>query len=203
MVQPKTSGVLLHPFVYIIGSGGHTTEMAKILTALLRHSEPFRERFRNHPNRFLIANTDITSEVRFEKSLAMAGFSESLKKEGAIVRVPRSREVLQNWFTTIWTALYSFLWSLWFVYQQRPGLILCNGPGTCVPFCVATYIWRLLGILDRSTKLVYIESFCRVQSLSLSGKMLLPLMDMFVVQWEPLAAKYGHKPHVYYFGNIL
>jgi hypothetical protein len=41
---------------------------------------------------------------------------------------------------------------------------------------------------------VFIESFCRVQSLSLSGLLLYPLVDEFVVQWPQLVAR-QQQPH--------
>lgn len=49
----------------------------------------------------------------------------------------------------------------------------------------------MLGL--RYTKIVYVESFARVKSLSLTGKLLRPLVDTFVVQW-PDAAGDGAGP---------
>jgi beta-1,4-N-acetylglucosaminyltransferase len=39
-------------------------------------------------------------------------------------------------------------------------------------------------------KLLFIESFCRVTSLSLSGKLLYPLASRFLVHWPQLKAKH-------------
>ena len=39
------------------------------------------------------------------------------------------------------------------------------------------------------TRLVYLESVCRVRTLSLTGRLLLRLADAFVVQWDELRAK--------------
>jgi hypothetical protein len=61
---------------------------------------------------------------------------------------------------------------------------LHNTPGTCLPICLAGYALRLLGV--RRVKVVFIESFCRVQSLSLTGRLLYYLADRFVVQWPGL-----------------
>ena len=33
------------------------------------------------------------------------------------------------------------------VFAARPALVLCNGPGTCVPVAVAALLLRLLGEL--------------------------------------------------------
>jgi len=37
------------------------------------------------------------------------------------------------------------------------------------------------------TRIIYVESFARVKSLSLSGKLLRPFVDKFVVQWPEAA----------------
>lgn len=200
------------PIFLILGSGGHTTEMAKIYRILLLNSESIRSYLEHHPKRYLVANTDTTSEIRFQKYIEDVDHNEFIMnvkdrevgKGSTIIRIPRSREVNQSWFTTILTTLYSFLWSIWLVYKQRPQLILCNGPGTCVPICLAVFLWRLVGLLNsRSTKIIYIESFCRVQTLSLSGRILLPIVDLFIVQWETLAKRYSSKKQVKYFGRLI
>lgn len=41
----------------------------------------------------------------------------------------------------------------------------------------------------RSPRLVYVESFARVETLSLTGRMVRPLVDRFVVQWAHLAMR--------------
>lgn len=43
-------------------------------------------------------------------------------------------------------------------------------------------------LLFRPCSLVFVESFCRVESVSLSGRLLYPVVDEFVVQWPQLAA---------------
>jgi beta-1,4-N-acetylglucosaminyltransferase len=37
---------------------------------------------------------------------------------------------------------------------------------------------------------VYVESFARVKTLSLSGKLLYPFVDRFIVQWPGLKEKW-------------
>jgi beta-1,4-N-acetylglucosaminyltransferase len=83
------------------------------------------------------------------------------------------------------------------VWKLRPGLIICNGPGTCVLLCYAAFLLRLLGVYQ--PVLVFAESFCRVSSLSLSGKLLYPIVDKFVVQWPGLADRYSRAE---YLGRI-
>lgn len=76
--------------------------------------------------------------------------------------------------------------------------VLCNGPGTCVPLCTAGLLLGLLGL--KRVLLVYVESICRVESLSLSGKILYHISDYFFVQWSTLKDKY---PKSIYLGRIV
>lgn len=59
-----------------------------------------------------------------------------------------------------------------------------NGPGTCVPVAYTYFLLNCLNIT--STKLVFIESWCRVQKLSLTGRLLKPICHEFIVHWPEL-----------------
>jgi beta-1,4-N-acetylglucosaminyltransferase len=61
--------------------------------------------------------------------------------------------------------------------------------GSCVPICISAFILRVLAVAD--TTIIFSESYCRVQSLSLSGKILYPICDRFVVQWPQLLTDYS------------
>ena len=61
----------------------------------------------------------------------------------------------------------------------------CRAAGTCVPLCYSVLLLRFLGVLP-SCKIVFVESVCRTRSLSLTGLLLFPVTDRFVVQWEGL-----------------
>lgn len=87
---------------------------------------------------------------------------------------------------------------LLFVFVLLLFQVLCNGPGTCVPLCLAGL---LLGILRmKKVLIVYVESICRVQTLSLTGKILYPISDYFFVQWSSLRDKY---PKSIFLGRIV
>jgi beta-1,4-N-acetylglucosaminyltransferase len=49
-------------------------------------------------------------------------------------------------------------------------------------------------------KLIFFESWCRVEDLSLSGKLVRPIADEFIVHWPELAAKYKKCK---YYGSII
>ena len=75
-------------------------------------------------------------------------------------------------------------WLAWqVILQERPQLVLSTGAGVAVPFIILA---KVTGI-----KTVFIESFTRVEELSLSARLVLPFLDVIYVQWEQLVAKYS------------
>ena len=69
------------------------------------------------------------------------------------------------------------------IQEEKPQLVMSTGAGVAVPFIILA---KFCGI-----KTVFIESFTRVQELSLSARLVLPFLDTLYVQWEELAAKYS------------
>jgi beta-1,4-N-acetylglucosaminyltransferase len=87
-----------------------------------------------------------------------------------------------------------------------PDLILTNGPGTGVCVVLASLILRFCGFSGPSSsrspsqwqhsgqmRTIFVESWARVRTLSLSGKILLPFVDRFLVQWPSLEGRGGGK----------
>ena len=60
--------------------------------------------------------------------------------------------------------------------KEQPGIIVSNGAGVAVPFF---YVGKLLGC-----KLIYVEVYDRIDSPTLTGKLVYPITDVFVLQWE-------------------
>ncbi|MHA1942954.1 MAG: hypothetical protein ACW96M_01025 [Candidatus Thorarchaeota archaeon] len=89
---------------------------------------------------------------------------------------------------TLVTLVLSFFYLLLF----RPNVIISCGTGLTVPIFYAA---RALGI-----KMVFIESMSRVESLSMTGRLLLGKTDLFFVQWSELAARI---PGTTYGGQLL
>jgi len=158
----------------VFGSGGHTTEMIMLVRKL--------SAAKFHPVHCLIAQSDTTSKAKV--MTAQISFADDVVWH----EIYRSREVKQSWFTTVFTTLISLLHSLVLVLKIRPQLIICNGPGTCVPLCAAAFLYKILGLMN--TQIVFVESFCRVQHMSLTGRLLYYIADRFIVQWAPLLDNY-------------
>lgn len=86
---------------------------------------------------------------------------------------------------------------------MRPwvDVLVLNGPGTAVILVAVAWIRRVSLHLPSGrrlgakcqviglphTKIIYVESFARTNSLSLSGKILRGFVDVFVVQWPEAA----------------
>ncbi|PWA35353.1 hypothetical protein CTI12_AA610280 [Artemisia annua] len=58
----------------------------------------------------------------------------------------RSREAGQSYITSVGTTLFALGHALWLMIKIRPRVILCNGPGTCVPICAIAFIFKVFGI---------------------------------------------------------
>ncbi|XP_023380208.1 UDP-N-acetylglucosamine transferase subunit ALG14 homolog isoform X3 [Pteropus alecto] len=200
VVVPRESLSLM----VVAGSGGHTTEILRLLEYLSNAYSP---------RHYVIADTDEMSAQKissFELDRADRDPSTRFPKY-YIHRIPRSREVQQSWLSTVLSTLYSMWLSFPLTYRVKPDLaslgvdltgqkkkVLCNGPGTCVPICVSALLLGILGI--KKVIIVYVESICRVEHLSLSGKILFHLSDYFIVQWLTLKEKY---PKSVYLGRIV
>lgn len=67
--------------------------------------------------------------------------------------------------------------------KEKPDLIISSGAAVAVPFF---YLGKLFG-----AKLIYIEVFDRIDASTLSGKMVYPIADMFIVEWEEMKKIYS------------
>uniref|UniRef100_A0A8C2RUK3 UDP-N-acetylglucosamine transferase subunit ALG14 n=1 Tax=Capra hircus TaxID=9925 RepID=A0A8C2RUK3_CAPHI len=131
----------------VAGSGGHTTEILRLLENLSNAYSP---------RHYIVADTD-------EMSTHKINSFEQIRAD-----------------------------------RNPSATVLCNGPGTCVPICISALLLGILGI--KKVIIVYVESICRVEHLSLSGKILFHLSDYFIVQWPTLKEKY---PKSVYLGRIV
>lgn len=172
----------------VLGSGGHTAEMMAIVKKLNKANYS--------PRCYILANTDRTSATKvldYEEPATSTSDYE-------LFRINRSRHVGQSYLSSVFTTIYSIVEAIPMVAKLQPDLILCNGPGTCVPICLIAFVLKVVGILSARSKIVFVESFCRVKSISLSGKILIYFVDSFVVQWPELI---NFSPKVQYFGRLI
>ena len=165
--KPSTISTMI-----VLGSGGHTCEMLKLVSAL--------DKEKYTPRTYIVATSDSFSQQK----------AVEFDPKAHVVTVPRSREVGQSWLTTVITTIYASLASYNVMLTHKPRLVLCNGPGTCVPVCAIAWLNSRVLRISSEVKIVFVESVCRVTTMSLSGRILMWFADAVMVQWPELAEKY-------------
>ena len=76
--------------------------------------------------------------------------------------------------------------------KEKPELIISSGAAVAVPFF---YLGKLLG-----AKTIYIEVFDRFNKSTVTGKMVYPVTDKFIVEWEEMKNVY---PKAVNLGSIF
>lgn len=69
--------------------------------------------------------------------------------------------------------------AFWIICKTRPNIIISTGAHSCVPFI---YIGKLFRI-----KTIYIESYAKVQTVSMTYKIIKPVVDKVIFQHQKLA----------------
>ena len=82
--------------------------------------------------------------------------------------------------------------SIYILLKIRPKAIVTTGTHTAVPIC---YIGKLFGC-----KIIYIETFANITTKTLAGKIVYPIADKFIIQWETMKKLY---PKADYYGGIF
>ncbi|MCM3597514.1 polysaccharide biosynthesis protein [Metabacillus idriensis] len=82
----------------------------------------------------------------------------------------------------IFIFIYNIFISFYYMIKIRPKFIISTGAGAVIPFCI---LGKMYGC-----RLIYIESFAKVNSPTLTGKILYRFSDKFYVQWEDLLTYY-------------
>lgn len=86
----------------------------------------------------------------------------------------------------------AFIQSFYILLRERPQSVISTGALVTVPIC---FLSKIMGI-----RLIYIESFARVDTASLTGKLMYRIADLFIVQWEGLLTVF---PKAVYGGSIF
>jgi UDP-N-acetylglucosamine:LPS N-acetylglucosamine transferase len=76
--------------------------------------------------------------------------------------------------------------------KEKPDLIISSGAAPAIPFF---WIGKIMG-----AKTIYIEVFDRINDTTISGKLVYPVTDKFIVQWEEMKKVY---PKAINLGSIF
>lgn len=74
------------------------------------------------------------------------------------------------------------------VFRERPDVVISTGAAAG---CMVCFLSKLFG-----AKIVWIDSITNVYQLSLSGRLVRHIADLFLVQWPELAEKYANVEYV-------
>lgn len=81
--------------------------------------------------------------------------------------------------------------SLYYLFKFRPNVIISTGSACTIFTC---FFAKIMG-----KKVIFIETFSRIESKTITGKICYYIADVFVVQWHELLKIY---PRAVYLGQI-
>lgn len=81
--------------------------------------------------------------------------------------------------------------SLCIFTKENPDVIISTGALSTIPMCLIAKIFR--------KKLIFIESFAKINSPTITGKLLYKFADEFYVQWEKMKE---HYPNAIFKGGL-
>lgn len=203
MSGPDITNLPAAYYLYVLGSGGHSTEMTLMIKSKYRGNASMHRRY-------VMSDADVFSwglERGLEATIHdtyttnTAGTYDSLS-------VTRARRVGQSYITSVFTSLlcaFEVLVALTAIPEERPKekygkayqcphVVFTNGPGTGFIVCFVAHLLKIFSVAPQThLKLVYIESWARVENLSLTGKLFhyTGIADLFLVQSHELAQKYN------------
>lgn len=93
--------------------------------------------------------------------------------------------------TFIFKMLINTINTLKIFIKEKPDIVISTGALVTIPMCIIAKIFR--------KKLIFIESFAKITSPTLTGKLLYKFADQFYVQWEDMLKIY---PKAIYKGGI-
>lgn len=113
--------------------------------------------------------------------------TEAMKHKNYIVSdMNRSNKIVM-----IVRMLKMFLEQFKIFIKEKPDVIITTGAGVVIPMCIIAKIFR--------KKVIYIESFARINTPNKTGKLIYKFADLFIIQWKELKKYY---PNAVYGGWI-
>lgn len=101
------------------------------------------------------------------------------------------KQVNRHEKTFIFKMIANVFTSLNIFIKEKPDVIISTGALATIPMCVLSKIFR--------KKVIFIESFAKVTSPTLTGKLIYKFADQFYVQWEQMKEYY---PDAIFKGGI-
>ncbi|MGU9047073.1 PssD/Cps14F family polysaccharide biosynthesis glycosyltransferase [Clostridium perfringens] len=113
---------------------------------------------------------------------------KSVPKDEKAYYLPQVNRMEKFW---AFKMIIIFFKSLFIYIKEKPDFVICTGVLATIPMCLICKFFK--------GKLIYLESFAKVTSPTLSGKLLYRYADQFYVQWESMLEIY---PNAIFLGGI-
>lgn len=153
----------------VLGGGGHTEQMLKLVSDLGE----------SYSYEYVIAKGDFFSENKIKiKGKVFYIFNPRKMEDNSLIKV-------------ILKMVPNTLDALRILIKTEARCFISCGPALCLPLL---FLGKVFG-----KRIVFIESWSRVYSKSMSGKLLYFFSDLFFVQWEELKKVY---PKSVYAGRL-
>ena len=92
----------------------------------------------------------------------------------------------------IFIYFYLIIKSIFLYFKIHPKVIVTTGTHTAGPM---RYLGKIIG-----SKIIYIETFANINRKTATGRLIYPIADLFIVQWEEMLKIY---PKAVYGGQIF
>lgn len=119
-----------------------------------------------------------------EKNIASIG---TVEKHPHHYLVQQERDGISFFLKFGWNIILSLIYFL----IERPTTIITTGAGASYPTCFFAHLFK--------RRIIYIESFAKLDSESVTGKMVYPFANYFFVQWPEMKKIY---PKAIYNGTV-
>ena len=113
-----------------------------------------------------------------EKDETTKGFAEKYGDRISFLPYGTRKKLLRY----IFVYAYLCLKTIYLFFKIRPKYIVTTGTHTAGPMC---YLGKLFG-----SKIIYIETFANRNRKTATGKLIYPIADLFIVQWEEMKHVY-------------
>jgi beta-1,4-N-acetylglucosaminyltransferase len=152
----------------ICSAGGHLTQALSVL-----------ETFEGHDCFLILQNFPTVKEFN-PPEFAKTYHLRILFDYSLGVKITRNYTI---WFGMYITLLENMIGIIKIFAKEKPDVLFSTGSEIAIP---AFYSGKFLF----GAKLIFLESIARIKDISLTGKFVMPIVDLFLVQWEELSSKY-------------
>lgn len=123
-----------------------------------------------------------------EKTKSNASLRQEYGKRISYLAYGTKHNMWKYWFIFPFNCIRSFYLFL----KYHPDVVVSTGSHTAVPMCYIAHFFK--------KKVIYIETFANIYTKTVAGRMVYPIADYFVVQWESMLELY---PNAIYGGWIF